>query len=188
MRSLIDIAERGRALLYKTKKIVCLSMLVSVALVLSVIDARIPLLPALPGIKIGLASIITIILLRFAGWKEAILVVLLRCLLAWFFHGSPVALVLSLCGAIISTLLMAVLFRGFPRYFSLKGISIAGAVAHNVGQIAAASVIMQTPYIVVYLPWLIVAGSIAGYCIGYCSERMCGIIDKTGLLNVVATN
>ena len=170
-----------------TKKIVCLAMLVSMALVLSVIDARIPLLPALPGVKIGLASIITLIILRFIGWKEALLVVLLRCLLAWFFHGSPVALVLSLCGAISSTLLMTVLFCGFPRCFSLKGISIAGAVTHNVGQIAAASVIMHTPYIILYLPWLIVAGGIAGYCIGYCSERICGVIRKTGLLSAAAT-
>lgn len=172
----------------QTKKIVYLSMLTSVALVLSVIDARIPVLPALPGIKIGLANVITVILLRFAGWKDALWVVVLRCLLAWFFHASPVALVLSLCGGIFSTLLMAVLFRGFPRYFSLTGISIAGAVAHNAGQIGAASVLMHTPYIVVYLPWLMVAGSVAGYCIGLISERMCRIINKAGLLKLSTTN
>ncbi len=168
--------------LKNTRKMVVLSMLVSIALALSVVDSKILVFPALPGIKIGLASIITIIILRFFGWKEALLVSIVRCLLAWFFHGSVVALILSLSGGIASTALMAVLFRGFPDRFSMTGISISGAVSHNVGQVLAASVIIQTPYIFSYLPYFLIVGAVSGYCIGFLSKRVCSVIGKMGLV------
>lgn len=167
----------------KTRKIVFLSMMISMALVLSVIDSRIPILPALPGVKIGLANIISLVILRFYGFKDAIIVSIIRCFLTWFFHGSLIALVLSTSGGILSIFVMWLLFKGYPKYFSMMGISICGAVSHNIGQISMASIILQTSYVFSYLPYLLIAGVVSGYGIGFLGKYICNFIEKEKLLD-----
>lgn len=166
-----------------TNKIVFLSLMISMALVLSVADSKIPILPALPGIKLGLANIITIIILRFYGCKDALIVSIIRCFLASFFYGSLIALILSISGAILSILIMALVFRGYPKYFSMTGISICGAVAHNTGQILAACIITKTVFVFSYLPYLLIIGVISGYGIGFLSKHICSFIEREKLLN-----
>ncbi len=157
---------------------VLLALMIALSLVLSLIDSRIPLLPALPGAKIGLASIVTIILLRFWGWREALLVTILRTVLAWFFHGSPIALLLGLTGGIISSQLMALLFRAYPKYFSITVISLAGGVIHNLSQLALAAWLIASPLILSYLPYLILAGAASGFLIGLVSSSLCERLEK----------
>lgn len=166
-----------------TNKIVFLAMMISMALILSVVDSRIPVLPALPGIKIGLANIITIIILRFYGCKDAIIVLIIRCSVAWFFHGSLIAFVLSISGGMSSIIVMALLFKGYPKHFSMAGISICGAVAHNIGQVLAASIILQTYFAFSYLPYLLIISIISGYGIGFLSKRIC-IITERKIINL----
>ncbi len=165
-----------------TKKMVFLSLMVSLSLVLSLIDARIPLLAAVPGIKLGLASIITLVVLNFFGWKATFLVLVIRSFLAWFFHGSPIALALSLIGGSLSLLFMTLLFKGYPKYFSLIGISAVGGASHNLGQLIAASLLIQTPALFNYLPYLLIAGVLSGLYIGFISYHLCKILNEKKIL------
>lgn len=117
----------------KTRKLTFLSIMISLALVLSIIESWIPLPFVFPGIKPGLANVVTIGIIVFFGLKEALVVVALRCIIASMFGGGFVMLLFSLAGGILSTLVMTVLYKKMSRLFSLIGISIAGSIAHNIG-------------------------------------------------------
>jgi heptaprenyl diphosphate synthase len=117
------------------------------------------------------------VVLCYYGWKDALMVSVIRCLIAFFFHGSLVALVLSTSGGIMSVLLMSLLFKWYPRYFSIKCISICGALMHNIAQITVAMLIVKTSFVFMYLPYLLIVGVISGYGIGVISKHFCKMID-----------
>jgi heptaprenyl diphosphate synthase len=164
--------------LNKTRKLVLLSILVSTALVLSLVDSRIILIPMLPGVKIGLANIVTMMVIFLFGWKEALVVTAIRCLLSWFFHGSIITLILSLSGGISAALVMAILYKKFSNKLSIVGISMCGAVMHNMGQLLSAGIILQLVYIIYYAPWLLLAGVISGLGTGIIADRILKYFPK----------
>lgn len=149
-----------------TKKMVILSVLVSQALVLFIIERMIPVPVPFPGVKLGLANIVSLFTIIIFGWKEALLVVFLRTLLGSFFGGSISAFAYSIAGGVLSTIVMALLYKYFRSIFSIVAISVVGAVFHNIGQILIASIVVSTVNLFFYLPVLLISGVITGIFIG----------------------
>lgn len=153
----------------KIKKMVLIALLISQALVLHYIEGFFPVF--LPGVKLGLANIITLITIVLFGFKEAIAVVVIRSVLGPILGGNPTSILYSLSGGILSSLIMSLLYFKYRRYFSLIGISTAGAVFHNIGQLLVASWVFGTISILyTYLPVLMIAAAVAGYFIGLASH------------------
>jgi len=149
----------------KIKKLSFLAVATSLALVLSYLELLIPpIYTALPAIKMGLPNIIIIFVLYRLGVKEAVCVSFLRLLLVTLLFGNLVMLAYSAAGAILSITSMAILKRF--NCFSEIGVSVVGAVRHNLGQILMAILLLGTTAIGFYFPILIFSGSIAGILVG----------------------
>lgn len=149
---------------YSTKKITTLALTVSLALVLSFIESRIPAFVAIPGIKVGLANIAVIFTLYKLGVKEAVIVSVIRVFLVSVLFGSPVSLIYSISGAVLSLLFMILLKKLTP--LTEITVSVIGGVMHNVGQICAASFMLETNVVIYYLPFLMLSGTVAGIAVG----------------------
>lgn len=149
-----------------TKHIVQSAVLVSLALALSYAERFIPLqmLIPLPGVKLGLANVVTLIALYLLGGKSAFAILILRCILSSVFGGGITGLLFSLTGGILSMSVMA-LGKKLP-FLSVYGVSILGAAAHNAGQVLAAIVLMQSVYIGVYLSYLLIVALFTGFATG----------------------
>lgn len=147
----------------KTKRLVLLAMLTAVAMILSYVESLLPSV-GIPGVKMGLANIAVIFALFRFGWKEAAALSLVRVVLVSLLFGSVSAMLYSLAGAVLSLAVMALL-RRIDR-FSTVGVSVAGGVAHNAGQILMAMLILQTKQLLGYLPVLAVSGIAGGVLTG----------------------
>lgn len=147
----------------KTKRLVLLAMLTAVAMILSYVESLLPSV-GIPGVKMGLANVAVIFALFRFGWKEAAALSLVRVVLVSLLFGSVGAMLYSLAGAVLSLAVMALL-RRIDR-FSTVGISVAGGVAHNAGQILMAMLILQTKQLLGYLPVLAVSGIAGGVLTG----------------------
>lgn len=150
----------------KTRRITLCALLIALALALSWFERFIPLqmIVPLPGIKLGLANIVSLAALYLMDFSSACIVMLLRCILGSAFGGGITSLVFSLTGGILSMLVMA-LSRRLP-FLSVYGVSILGAAAHNIGQICAAMVMMHSVYIGAYLPYLLIVALFTGFATG----------------------
>ncbi len=148
----------------KTKKLTTLGLAVALALILSYVESLLPPLVAVPGVKVGLPNIVILFLLYRYGWKEAGAVSLVRLLLSAALFTGFAAFFYSLAGAILS-LTGAALLKRTDR-FSPLGVSVAGGVLHNLGQIALAALILDSGYIFAYLPVLLLSGTLAGAVVG----------------------
>ena len=146
-----------------TKRLVLLAMLTAVAMILSYVESLLPSV-GIPGVKMGLANIAVIFALFRFGWKEAAALSLVRVVLVSLLFGSVGAMLYSLAGAVLSLTVMALLRR--TDRFSTVGVSVAGGVAHNAGQILMAMLILQTKQLLGYLPVLAVAGIGGGILTG----------------------
>ena len=157
-----------KILMKKTKKMILLSILTALALVLSYVEMLLPpIYPAVPGIKIGLANIITVFLLYKFSFKEAFLVSVLRVLLVSLLFGNAIMLVYSLAGAVLSICFMVILKR--LNRFSLVAVSVVGAIAHNLGQTAVAILLLETLQIAYYMAVLALSGTFCGILVGIIS-------------------
>lgn len=137
---------------------------VAAALILSYIESLIPMSFAIPGVRMGLANIVIVFLLYKTGKPLTALVSVIRVLLAALLFGTVMSLAYSSAGAVLSFAVMLLLQRNGK--FSPVGVSCAGAVSHNIGQIAMAMLLTETAQIAYYLPVLIVSGVITGLAIG----------------------
>lgn len=143
----------------------------SLALLLSYVELMLPpIFVAVPGIKVGLPNVIIIYVLYCMGVRYAALVSATRLLISWMLFGSAVTFLYSLAGAILSLGVMAILKK--TKMLSTVGVSVAGGVMHNVGQILVATVLLRTPQIAYYLIVLAVTGTISGIFIGLCGALL----------------
>ncbi|MBR6675827.1 MAG: Gx transporter family protein [Clostridia bacterium] len=147
-----------------TKKIVLLGMCCAAAMILSYVESFVPF--GVPGLKVGLPNVVTVFLLYRFGWREAGAVSVVRCVLTSLLFGSVMSLAYSLAGGALSIAVMSLLKR--CRLFSAVGVSVAGGISHNAGQIAVAVAVMNTREIAYYMPVLAVGGTLAGIVIGIC--------------------
>lgn len=150
----------------KTKKLTILSILIAQALCLHVIERAIPLPIPVPGIKLGFANIISLFTILVFGTKEALVVVVLRTFLGSLFGGGISGFLYSVVGGIFSTLVMGLMYDRFEKWFSIMGISVVGAVFHNIGQILVASMIVSNLNLFYYLPVLLISSVVSGIMIG----------------------
>lgn len=146
------------------KKVAFLGMFSTLALILGWLESLLPVVPFAPGVKIGLANLVSLLVLYRFGWKEASCVNMLRIGLSSVLFGNIALLLYSLAGAILSLITMCLLKK--TDKFSIVGISVAGAVMHNLGQIIVAAFLMENGVILYYLPILAVSGVIAGVLVG----------------------
>lgn len=154
----------------KTRMLTVLSATVAAAMLLSFIESLIPSFIPVPGVKLGLANAAVIFAMYKLGEAKAAAVSLVRVALSALLFGSAASLIYSLSGAVFSFLLMVVSRRIFKLH--TVGVSVLGGVAHNLGQITAAAIVMGTASIVYYLPVLIFSGTIAGITVGLASNEL----------------
>ena len=151
----------------KSKNLAFLGMCTALALILAYVEVLIqPLVPSIPGIKMGLPNIIIVFLLYRHSEVSAAAVSLLRIFLISILFGNIMALAYSLAGGFLSLLVMIVCRR--LHLLSTVGVSVAGGVMHNVGQIFMAMLLLKTAELGYYLVVLTVTGTIAGILIGLC--------------------
>lgn len=150
----------------KTKRLTLCAILIALAMALSYTERFIPLqmLVPLPGVKLGLANIVTLMALYLMGPGAAFAILIPRCVFGAVFGGGITGLAFSLTGGILAMGVMA-LAKKCP-VFSVYGVSILGAAAHNVGQILAAMVLMNSVYIGAYLPYLLGVALFTGFATG----------------------
>ena len=150
------------------KKIAQGGLLVAVALVLSLVEKMFPLqaVVPIPGIKLGLANVVTLFALTLLGTRAALAILLCRVTLASIFMGSITGFLFSLFGGLLALLVMRLLLLREGRWFSLVGVSIGGAAAHNIGQIGAAILTLGTLNVAAYLPLLLVSSIPMGWVTG----------------------
>lgn len=142
----------------------------ALALIFSYVETLIPIHFGVPGMKLGLANLIIVIALYKMRVREAFLLSVLRVLLSGFLFGNYFSIIYSLSGALLSLSAMTLLKRASG--FSVTGVSIAGGVFHNIGQLIAAMVVVETFSAAYYMPALLVAGAATGFLIGAAADGM----------------
>ena len=155
----------------KTRKLTTLSMLTAIALTIFMVEAQIPPLTPVPGIKMGLSNIITVFIVFAIGSREAAAVLFVRIFLGAVFAGNFSTIFYSGAGGLVAILVTI----GLRKILTLKQLWVAGAlgaIGHSVGQMAVAILITGTPGIIVYLPMMIVCSIITGIFTGLCAQLM----------------
>lgn len=151
-------------------KVAYFGVFTTLALIFSYVETLIPIQFGIPGVKLGLANLIIVIALYRMKLSEAYLLSIVRVLLAGFIFGNYFSIIYSLAGGILSLTVMALLRK--KGGFSVIGVSIAGGVFHNIGQLIVASVIVETFSMMYYVPVLLIAGLVTGLLIGIASDGM----------------
>jgi heptaprenyl diphosphate synthase len=142
----------------------------ALALIFSYIETLIPINFGIPGVKLGLANLIIVVALYKLQLKEVYLLAVVRVLLSGFLFGNYFSIIYSLAGGLLSLSVMALLKK--RDGFSVMGISMAGGVFHNVGQLVVAMLVVETFSVSYYFPVLLVAGLITGFVIGIVADGM----------------
>lgn len=164
-----------------TRRMVLLALFIAIASVLNIVESWIPLPFPIPGIKLGLANIVSLITIATFGWRDAIYVVVMRVFLASLFGGiflGP-AFAMSMSGAIASTLIMAYAYTSWESTFSFIGISILGAVIHNTAQMIMAALVVSSFTLLWYLPYLVLFALPTGWATGITVNYFLAKIPKT---------
>ena len=142
----------------------------ALALIFSYVESLIPIQLGIPGVKLGLANLIIVIALYKMRLSEVFLLSIVRILLSGFLFGNYFSILYSLAGGLLSLVVMALLKK--TGDFSVMGISMAGGVSHNVGQLVVAMLVVETFSVGYYLPVLLVAGLVTGFLIGVATGEM----------------
>ncbi len=152
-----------------------LGIFLAVALLCSYIESLIPVSFGIPGMKLGLANVVVVLLLYKTGAKEAFAVSVLRIVLAGFLFGNMFSILYSLAGGLLSFLAMYLLKK--TGKFGILPVSVSGGMFHNVGQIAVAALVVENHHVLYYLPVLLIAGFVTGFLIGIAARE---ILVRTG--------
>ena len=160
---------------YSTKQITVLALFTTIALAVYYAESLLPPIVPIPGIKLGLANIITLILIKKASIKDAFLVLLMRILIAGFLFGQAMSLLYSLTGGIFSLVSMYLIYKLLQGHFTfLTG--IFGALFHNLGQLLVAMLLVSGTAPLAYLPFFIlssmITGTFTGLCAHYASKKL----------------
>lgn len=145
-----------------SRKTALLGLFSALAIIFGYVELLIPV--GIPGVKLGLANLAVLFLLMRYSWKEALLVSVIRILVIGFLFTNAFSILYSLAGALLSLLVMALLKQS--PHFSVFGISMAGGIAHNAGQLLLAMAIVENLSLVYYAPILLISGVLTGFLIG----------------------
>jgi len=163
------------------KKITFAAVLTAIALTIFIIEARIPALLPIPGIKLGLSNIVTLFALYALGPAMALYVLVCRVVLGALVTGQPMAILYSLSGGLAALGFSTLMYRKFPPN-QVWVLSVLAAVLHNLGQIAVAILITHTAGLVMYIPVLIVSGIVAGAFTGVAAQALLHKLTQNGLM------
>ena len=165
----------------KTKKLAFMALLTAVALTVFVIEAQLPTLVPIPGVKPGLANVITLTAMLLLGRREAGAILLVRILMSAMFVGSPATLLYSAAGGTLAYAAMCVLTALIPEK-RLWVTSALAALCHNFGQLCVCVLIVKTPGVFAYAPVLAVSGVITGVFTGFVAMYLVRAIRNTNLI------
>ncbi len=152
------------------RKTAYLGLFAAVAIIFGYVESLVPVFTGIPGIKLGLANLAVLFILDRYSFKEAALVSVVRILVIGFMFGNLFSILFSLAGAGLSLLVMVLLKKNGG--FSVAGVSIAGGVTHNIGQILIAVCVVENVNLFYYLPVLLIAGLLTGLLIGILSGEI----------------
>ena len=124
----------------------------------------------LPGVKLGLTNIVVVLMLYSIGTKEAFCVSVIRIFIVGILFGNLIGILYSLGGGILSFLVMALLKKG--NHLGCISVSVAGGIAHNIGQILIAALVVSSHYVLYYFPVLLIAGLLTGFLIGLLAQEL----------------
>lgn len=164
------------------RRLTLCAVLTALALALSYLENMFPtaLLIPLPGVKLGLANIVTLFALYYLGAVPALTILCARCILGAMFAGNASALIFSLLGGLLAMLVMIVMKR--VRVLSIYGVSIAGAAGHNTGQVMAAMITLGNTAPLAYLPFLLIVSLLTGAVTGLIASMLFVAMDKTKIV------
>jgi heptaprenyl diphosphate synthase len=151
------------------KKVAYFGVFTALALIFSYIESLIPINFGIPGAKLGLANLMVVIVLYKMGPKEAYMLSMVRIVLSGFLFGNLFGILYSLAGGILSLSIMTLLKK--TDKFSIIGISMAGAVFHNMGQLIIAGIVVESANVIYYMPALLIVGLATGLVIGIISSE-----------------
>lgn len=152
---------------FKVKRLTQCAMLTALALIFSYIEFLLPINIGLPGIKLGIANIVIVIAIYKLGAVSGLVINIARILLSALLFGNMFSAIYALCGGLLSLLVMILLQK--TKWFSVIGVSMAGGVFHNVGQILVATVLVSSVKALYYFPVLLLAGLVTGIINGFIS-------------------
>lgn len=162
----------------KAKRIALFGIMVALAFTFSYLESLIPFNFGIPGVKLGLANLVVVVALYVMKPGEAFSIAIIRIFLAGLTFGNVYSLAYSLCGGILSFIVMWLVKR---TKLSVIGVSMMGGICHNIGQITVAAIVMETARIVYYLPVLIGAGLLTGLLLGVISNLIINRLEKIKL-------
>ncbi len=164
--------KREKTTISSSRMTAICGVFIALAMVLSYLESLVPISFAIPGIKLGLANIVTIIALVKLGLKPALIISVGRVLLSGLLFGNQATIMYSMVGALFSIAVMFIVRK--LKLLAITGTSVCGAVAHNLGQLIVAAIVIENTKIFYYMAVLSVSGIIAGVLIGL----LAGIIIK----------
>jgi len=157
-------------------KVAYFGVFTALALIFSYVESLIPIHFGIPGVKLGLANLIIVIALYKMSIKEAYILSIVRIVLAGFMFGNLFAILYSLAGGMLSLGVMCILKQ--TDKFSIFGVSMAGGVFHNIGQLFMAMIVLESISIGYYFPVLLISGLVTGFVIGLISNEMMKRLKK----------
>jgi heptaprenyl diphosphate synthase len=163
----------------KTKQIAQYGLLIAMAMILSYVEAQIPAFFAVPGMKLGLTNIVVLYALYCMGDKSALMINFIRIFLVSMLFGNGISIAYSIAGGLLSGLVMIILKK--TGKFNIVTVSIAGGVAHNIGQILVAMYLLEVTAIAWYLLILWFTGIASGLLIGILGGELCRRLRKINL-------
>lgn len=149
-------------------------MLAALALIFSYVEAIIPYNPGIPGVKLGIANVVTVVALYKFGWKEAVSVSIIRIIIAGLLFSGVFGMLYSLVGAALSLAGMIALKK--TGLFSVTGVSMAAGVLHNTGQLLVAAALIEDLRMFFYFPVLLFSGIAAGILVGIIAQMILRVI------------
>lgn len=152
-----------------TRKLTTLAVYTTIALVIFTVESAIPPLVPIPGIKLGLANIITLVILQIYSPKDAFFVLITRILLSPLLFGQAMSLLYSITGGIFCFTAMVLVQKQLQKHFLLLT-GIVGAIFHNLGQLLVAYLLTAVPGVLTYLPFLLLSGILTGLFTGLCAH------------------
>lgn len=152
------------------KKTAYLGLFAAVAIIFGYVESMIPFFAGIPGIKLGLANLAVLFILETYSWKEAALISIVRIFVIGFMFGNLFSILYSLAGAALSLTVMTLMKK--KSGFSILGVSVAGGVSHNVGQLIVAAIIVENTSLLYYAPALLISGVVTGLVIGMLTREV----------------
>ena len=167
--------NNGKGAMTRSRRIANLALLTSLALIFSYVEAILPFNIGIPGVKLGIANIVIVIALYRIDAKSALSINLIRIFISGFLFSGVFGILYSLAGGLLSLGVMAALKK--TDLFSVIGISVAGGVMHNLGQLLTATLIIENLAMFVYFPVLLFSGIICGIIVGIVCYKVMQHLD-----------